>query len=305
MREARSQEAQPAPKARARAVDLPAKLPCPSEASPAHADPAADAHAPRSSALSLARKLATRTPLSPAELDIVDGLYDETRTVASGRDIITEGYKYDTLLLLVDGIAIRYRVLRDGRRQILNVVLPGDFIGFPACFFDSALYSITTLCSSKVALMPFSRLFQIFRDHPRIGAAMFWLLSCEAAMYAERVIAIGQRSALERLSHFLLELLTRMQVIGLAEEWSFNLPLTQEQIGDILGLTGVHISRTMRQLRDDGLIIVTGQKVTIANFPTLAALADFERTYLSHFRMSDTLFAEMVSRSAQGGRELD
>jgi len=243
-------------------------------------------------ASALARKLASRTPLSPAELDILDALHDDVRSIAANRDIITEGYKYDALSVLRAGVAIRYRVLRDGRRQILNIVLPGDFIGFPACFFDTALHSITALSEAVVASIHFPRLFQLFGQYPRIGAAIFWLLSCEAAMYAERVIGIGQRSAVERLAHLLLELLTRLQVIGLADDCSFRLPLTQEQIGDLLGLTGVHVSRTFRQLRDDGLVVVAGQILTIRNFSALSALADFERTYLSHFRMSEALFAD-------------
>jgi CRP-like cAMP-binding protein len=191
---------------------------------------------------------------------------------------------------LVEGIAIRYRVLRDGRRQILNIALPGDFVGFPACFFDTALYSITALTDAVVSSVPFARLFRLFQEHPRVGAAIFWIFSCEAAMYAERLIDIGRRSALERVAHFLLELLVRLQVIGVADDRSYRMPLTQELIGDILGLTGVHVSRTLRQLRADGLVIIEGKQVTIRNIEGLSALADFERTYLNHFRMSDALF---------------
>lgn len=256
---------------------------------------------PSPPASALTRKLAARTSLSSAELDILDSLYDEAKAVAANRDIVTEGYKYDALVVLREGMAIRYRVLRDGRRQILNVVLPGDFIGFPACFFDTALYSITALSSAVVSSMPFSRLFQLFGKYPRIGAAIFWLLSCEAAMYAERLVGIGQRSAVERLAHLLLELLTRLQVIGLADERSFRMPLTQEQIGDILGLTGVHVSRTFRQLRDDGLVIVDGQLLTIKDLSAVSALADFERTYLSHFRMSEALLPDEMDRLALTG----
>jgi CRP-like cAMP-binding protein len=260
------------------------------------------AFAPQSPPLSaLTRKLATRTLLSPAELAILDALYDDTRPVAATRDIVTEGYKYDALAVLREGFAIRYRVLRDGRRQILNVVMPGDIIGFPACFFDTALYSITALTGAIVSSIPFSRLFQLFGEYPRIGAAIFWLFSHEAAMYAERLVGIGQRSAVERLAHLLLELLIRLQLIGLADERSFRMPLTQEQIGDILGLTGVHISRTLRQLRDDGLVIVEGQVVTIRDLNAISALADFERTYLSHLRMSEALSPDEAGRLALTG----
>jgi CRP-like cAMP-binding protein len=238
---------------------------------------------------SLTQKLAARTPLSPAELDILDALQAETRAVAANRDIVTEGYRYGALFVLLEGIAIRYRVLRDGRRQILNIVLPGDFVGFPACFFDTALYSITALTDAVVSSVPFARLFRLFQDHPRVGAAIVWIFTCEASMYAERLIDIGRRSALERVAHFLLEMLVRLQIIGVADDRSYRMPLTQELIGDILGLTGVHVSRTLRQLRADGLVIIEGQKVTIRNIEGLSALADFERTYLNHFRMGEAL----------------
>jgi CRP-like cAMP-binding protein len=248
---------------------------------------------PRISALS--QKLAARTSLSAAELDILGALQVETRAIATNRDIITEGYKYGALFVLLEGIAIRYRVLHDGRRQILNIALPGDFMGFPACFFDTALYSVTALTDTVVSSIPFARLFRLFEDHPRVGAAIFWIFSCEAAMYAERLIDIGRRSALERVAHFLLELLIRLRVIGLADERSFRMPLTQELIGDILGLTSVHVSRTLRQLRADGLVVIEGQQVTISNVEGLSALADFERTYLNHFRMSEALFPEAAA----------
>ena len=109
-------------------------------------------------------------------------------------------------------------------------------------------------------------------------------------MYAERLIDIGRRSALERVAHFLLELLVRLRIIGLADDCSFRMPLTQELIGDILGLTSVHVSRMLRQLRMDGFLAIEGQQVTIRNIEGLSALADFERTYLDHFRMSEALF---------------
>ena len=113
-------------------------------------------------------------------------------------------------------------------------------------------------------------------------------------MYAERLIGTGQRSAPERVAHFLLELRMRLRVIGLGDERGFRMPLTQEQIG-VLGLTGVHISRTLRQLRDEGLVVIEGHQVEIKNFDALSALGDFERSHLKHFRMSEALLAAQPS----------
>jgi CRP-like cAMP-binding protein len=191
------------------------------------------------------------------------------------------------LLVMMEGISIRYRILHDGRRQILNIALPGDFVGFPACFFESALYSIGALTDTVLAPIPFATLLGLFGEQPRLAAAIFWSFASEAAIYTEHLTDVGRRSALERVAHFLLELLTRFQIIGLADECSFPMPLTQELIGDALGLSVPHVSRTLRQLRDDQLVRVEAHRVTIKDVDALSALADFERSYLSRFRMPD------------------
>jgi CRP-like cAMP-binding protein len=180
-------------------------------------------------------------------------------------------------------------VLRDGRRQVLNIALPGDFIGFPASFFETALYSITALSDATVSWVPFARLFGLFQEHPRLAAVLFCSFSCEAAMYAEHLIDVGRRSARERVAHFLLELLTRLQAIGLADERSYRMPLTQELIGDALGLSVPHVNRTLRRLREDGLVAIERQIVAIPDLEALAAIADFEQGYLSRFRIGELL----------------
>ena len=108
-------------------------------------------------------------------------------------------------------------------------------------------------------------------------------------MYTEHLIDVGRRSAIERVAHFLLELLTRLQAIGLADERSYRMPLTQELISDALGLSVPHVNRTLRRLREDALVSVEGQIVVIEDFEALAALADFEKIYLSRFRIGELL----------------
>lgn len=235
----------------------------------------------------LTEKLARLVPFSAEETEILRELQSAGRRVERGREIVAEGRRYDGLWVLLDGVALRYRVLHDGRRQILNVVLPGDLIGFPGCFFENALYTIAALGDCTVSPVPFARLLGLFETHPRIGTAIFWSLSCEAAMYAEHLIGVGRRSALERVAHFLLEMLTRLQAIGLAEETSFRLPLTQELLADALGLSVQYVNQTIRQLRQEDLVTIERQQVTIHNLEALTALADFERTYLSRFRIAE------------------
>jgi len=245
--------------------------------------------APSALAFPLTNKLARLVPLSPEETAALATLQAPTRPVTHGREIISAGRKYDGVFVLIDGPAIRFRVLRDGRRQVLNIALPGDFIGFPASFFETALYSVTALNDALVSWVPFPTLFDLFQTHPRLAATLFCSFSCEAAMYTEHLIDVGRRSAIERVAHFLLELLTRLQAIGLADERSYRMPLTQELISDALGLSVPHVNRTLRRLREDGLVSIEGQIVVIRDIEALAALADFEKIYLSRFRIGELL----------------
>jgi CRP-like cAMP-binding protein len=235
----------------------------------------------------LTQKLSHLIALSPAETELLRELQASPRRIARGREIVAEGRRYDGLLILLDGVALRYRVLNDGRRQVLNIVLPGDLIGFPGCFFENALYSISALGDCVVSPVPFTRFLHLFETHARLGAAIFWSLSCETAMYAEHLIGVGRRSALERVAHFLLEMLTRLQAIGLADERSYRLPLTQELIADALGLSVQYVNQTLRQLREEALVSVERQQVTIMNLDSLVALADFERSYINRFRIAE------------------
>jgi len=237
----------------------------------------------------LARKLAWFAGLSEEEIEIIEHLQTATQPVRRNREIVSEGRQYDSLFVLLEGIAVRYRVLHDGRRQVLNIALPGDFVGFPACFFEAALYSITAVTDAMVSAVPFVRLLQLFEQSSRLAATMFWSFGCEAAMYAEHLIDIGRRSAIERVAHFLLELLIRLQVIGLADRQSYRMPLTQELIGDALSLSVPHVSRTLRQLRDDNLVSIEDQRVIIKDLEALSALADFDQIYLSRFRIPKLL----------------
>jgi len=235
----------------------------------------------------LTQRLSRLISLAPAEIGVLAEFQSSPRRVARGREMVIEGRKYDGLLVLIGGVAVRYRVLQDGRRQVLNIILPGDFIGFPGCFFESALYSIAALDDCTVSSVPFNRLLGLFQTHPRLGAAIFWSLSCETAMYAEHLIGVGRRSALERVAHFLLEMLVRLQAIGLADETSYRLPLTQELLADALGLSVQYVNQTLRQLREEELVTVERHQVTIHNYEALTALADFERTYINRFRMAE------------------
>jgi CRP-like cAMP-binding protein len=235
------------------------------------------------------RRLAQLVPLSPDDVGILSDLQSSTRTVQRHRDIVTEGRSYDSLFIIMEGNAIRYRILHDGRRQIINIILPGDIVGILGSFTDGSLYSTKALTDMLVAVVPISRFNTMIETHPRLITKIFWSLSCESTIYAEHLIDLGRRSALERVAHFLLELLTRLRTVGLAQDHSYKIPLTQELLGDALGLSIPHINRVLRRLREDGLVVVEDQRVTIQDIDALSELADFEPGYLSRFSGAELL----------------
>ena len=227
----------------------------------------------------LNQKLSTLPLVAKEAADLLD-LQAVSRAVRPGQEIVSEGKRCSAVFLITEGIAIRYRILRDGQRQILNFLFPGDFVGVTNCRFDTALFSVKTLTQATIAPIPLPRLIGLFDTHPRLAAKLFWGFACEAAICAEHMITLGRRSAPERVAHLLLELLTRLQAIGLADERSYRLPLTQEMISDALGLSIPYVNRVLHQLRDAGLVRIKDQTVIIDNIEELSALADFEHTYL-------------------------
>jgi CRP-like cAMP-binding protein len=229
-------------------------------------------------------------PLAEQVMDLLD-LKARLRVVARGREIVTEGRPCSVVFLMSEGVAIRYRILRDGQRQIVNILLPGDFAGVTACRFDTALFSIKMLTHSIVHPIPLAQLASLFDRQPQLAVQLLWSFATETAVIAEHLIAIGRRTAPERLAHFFLELLFRLRQIGLVENNAFRLPLTQEIIGDALGLSIPYVNRVVHQLQDEGLVVVKNQHFQIRNIEELVTLADFKQEYLQPRPISGTKVA--------------
>lgn len=232
----------------------------------------------------------TLPPLVEQLLDLLD-LKTAGRSVAAGREIVSEGRPCPAIYLIAEGVAIRYRILRDGQRQIVNILLPGDFAGISSCRFETALFSIKTLTRAVIHPIPLPRLASLADSQPQLAAKLFWSFANDAAVVAEHLIAVGRRTAPERLAHFFLELLTRLRRLGLATGATFRLPLTQEIIGDALGLSIPYVNRVLHQLRDEGLLLVKNQRFEIRNLEELAALADFRQDYLQPRPMPEPVAA--------------
>jgi len=143
---------------------------------------------------------------------------------------------------------VRYKLLRNGKRQILNVLLPGDLVGIPGSFLKRAIYSVTAITDLTMNVCSLDSYVQLCYRRPQFGLALTWIAVQEAATYAEHIIDVGRRTPIERLSHFLLELHERLYAVGRAEKTSFALPFSQEVMADVLGLSVPHLNRMMQRL---------------------------------------------------------
>jgi CRP-like cAMP-binding protein len=225
-------------------------------------------------------------PLPESAVAALERLQASRRTVPRNASLAVQGQRIDKVHVLVGGTAIRFRLLPDGRRQIINFVLPGDFFGLRGCFFEKYLNSVLALETSEVASFEPATLIEVLGEHPALGAAVFWTTAMDQMILNERIVAIGRRSAHERLAHLFLTLFERMQLIGLADERSYTLPLNLEILADTLGLSVVHVSRMLSRLRAEGLVTLKDGTVTIHDREGLAAISDFEIGSLARYQPS-------------------
>ena len=220
-------------------------------------------------------------PLSPESNGVSDYLSGaRTIRVAKNQDVVIAGNPYERFYANHDGWLFHYKILHKGGRQIVDFVLPGDIFALQSCLFKSSLYSIATVTPAVLSVIMFDKIDEVFERDPKLSKLIFWSAACESARLAEHLTDAARRSAYERVSHLLLELFIRLKAVGLTDGMAFHMPLTQELIGDALGLTTIHVNRTLRLLRENHLIDIDGKRVTILNFEALSLLSDFEASYL-------------------------
>jgi CRP-like cAMP-binding protein len=221
-------------------------------------------------------RLSRLVKLSAADLGSLDQIVTGEHLVKKRNDLIVDGDEYRNLCFVKDGHAIRYKLLSNGKRQILNVILPGDVIGFPVSFFDRSMYSVVTVSDLTFSHCSLEAYAQLCYQRPQFGLVLSWLAAQEAAIYAEHIVDIGRRTPLERLAHFLLEIHSRLLAVGRARETSFDLPFSQEIIADVLGLSVPHLNRVMQQLRAEKLIESRLRLINLVDTAGLRKLAHYQ-----------------------------
>lgn len=223
--------------------------------------------------------------LNAADRARIRDLCQTSYWVEAGEDVVTEGRQVPQGYAVLEGLAAPYKLLADGSRQIFQFLLPGDTCDIhrqPLSWRDN---SLAALVRSRIVRISPEELDAITQEHPNLARAFWWTMVCAQGMMRERVTSLGRRSADKRLAHLFCELEVRMRSIDGVEAngdgyASFSFPVTQPELADAVGLTAVHVNRTLQQLRDADLVAFRGRRVTIMDGPRLAALAGFDPRYL-------------------------
>jgi CRP-like cAMP-binding protein len=231
----------------------------------------------------LVRKLNAFIPLRADGEKAIEVLaLKRVKPLLRGHDIISEGEDPRTVNLIVDGWACRYKILEDGRRQILAFFVPGDLADLNIYILDAMDHSIGSITALQYATFTPAEFEKLGDENPRVLRALWWDSLLTASIQREWLVSVGQRNAVESLAHLTCELFLRLKMVGLAENGLCRFPLTQCDIGDALGMTQPHVSRTIKELNASGVATIQRGTLRVANLDGLRQLALFNPNYLHH-----------------------
>ncbi len=202
------------------------------------------------------------------------------RTIEAGKDVLCEDEVCDHLHILISGWAVRYKTTSDGSRQIISFVLPGELANLDAYLFCNPGFSVRVLTSARVVSLPCEIALDLAQRSSGIAAGFAQLAICENAILSQWALCMGRMTALQRLAHLFCELAVRLSVDAGEGNVTFEAPVTQELLADTVGLTTVHLNRTLKQLREAGLVEVRRYRIAIPDIARLRSFADFDETYL-------------------------
>lgn len=227
----------------------------------------------------LGTRLAASPFLSSEERHALESAMLPPRSIAANTDLSRQGELAGHVEILIEGWGCRYKTTRDGHRQIVALLIPGDPANLDSFLFTRLDYAVRTLTAAKVLTIPRDRFLALAAQYSGIAKTLAWLAMAENAILSEWALCLGRLSARQRLAHLLCEISARLGCANEVES-SFELPLTQEQIADVLGLTAVHVNRTIQHLRAEGLIEAKGRAMTITDMNALRRIAEFDPAYL-------------------------
>lgn len=230
----------------------------------------------------LQKKMAVFLDLTDPEKRCIAKLASTDARYSRGDIVIDEGEAQKYIYILQKGWTMTARTLEDGRRQITRFAIPGDFLCFDAAIVQVSSNSVSALTEVHAYRLDLEGLMHVFSRHPRLAMAFAWCNAQDESILAERLTSVGRRSAYERLAHLFIELWHRLELLDLTENNEFLLPVSRIQLADAVGLTTLHVYRTLRKLQQSHLIQLLPKGIRILDMAGLHEAAMFEDTYLHY-----------------------
>jgi CRP-like cAMP-binding protein len=228
----------------------------------------------------LVRKLESIFTLTDKERRALESLPMQVVVIKEGQDIVRAGDQPSRSCLLLSGFACVYKLTGNGKRQIVGFSIPGDIPDLQSLHLEVLDNSVSTLTTCRVGFITHEALRDICMRYPRITSAFWRETLIDAAVFREWVTNVGQREAYGRMAHVFCELMVRLKAVGLAEDHSCKLPITQAEFADAIGTSTVHVNRVLQEMRANGLIELSGDQLNIPDWETLKRAGDFDPTYL-------------------------
>jgi len=225
-------------------------------------------------------KIETREKLSEAEREALRLLPQKLIHTAARTRIVEEGERPTHSCMVAEGMVYRTKIAESGRRQIMSFHVPGDFVDLHTVLFKVADHTIETARNAAVVMVPHEAVLKTAAEYPAIGRAFWFDTLVDASILRETLLNIGRRDARARTAHLLCEIALRLRRVGLCRNGSFELPLTQTDLADALGVTPIHINRVLGKFRTERLIAMDGRMATILNWGALRDIGEFDPTYL-------------------------
>lgn len=226
------------------------------------------------------RKLEARTALSAEEREAILGLPFTPRQIQANHDFVERGEAVTHSSFVLEGMVGTFGQNREGARQITSVFMTGDMVDLQSVVLPEAMSALQALTTTTILQVPHSALRNVGKRYPNIAEAFWRECVVDASMINEWVVNVGRRDARSAMAHLFCELACRSGQATPEDQFAFPFPVTQSHLGDMLGLTPVHVNRTLKGLREDRLLEIRGRVAEILNWKKLAQIGDFDPTYL-------------------------
>ena len=239
----------------------------------------------------MVRKLEYRGKFNAEDRAALLALPHHVKRFENHHYIVREHDEATHCCLMVSGFSVRHKIVRGGLRQIVAIHMKGEMVDLQNSLLGKADHSVQMLTAGQVAMIPREHILRVAAERPAVGRAMWTDTLVDASIFREWIANVGRRDARTRIAHLLCEFGLRLKHAGLAEEQTYSLPMTQEQLGDATGLTSVHVNRSLKALEAEGLIQrASPRAVTIGDWKNLAEAGDFDSGYL-HMKRDDPVLA--------------